>query len=69
MDLTMAPLHQTLCIQRIRGKDKVIKLLSNMGVQKGKGVMVISQSDGNLIIRVQETRIAISKELARKIIV
>lgn len=69
MDLTMAPLHQTLSIQRIRGKDKVIKLLSNMGVQKGKDVMVISESDGNLIIRVQETRIAISKELARKIIV
>ncbi len=65
----MAPLHQTLSIQRIRGKDKVIKLLSNMGVQKGKDVMVISESDGNLIIRVQETRIAISKELARKIIV
>ena len=68
MDLSMAPLHQNFCIQRIRGKDKVIKQLSNMGVQKGKEIMVISENGGNLVIRIADTRIAISKELARKII-
>lgn len=69
MDLSMAPLHQLFNIKKIRGRGKVIKMLSNMGVQEGKDVMVISESDGNLVIRVSETRLAISKDLARKIII
>lgn len=69
MDLSMAPLHQLFNIKKIRGRDKIVKMLSNMGVQEGKDIMVISESDGNLVIRVSETRLAISKDLARKIII
>ena len=69
MDLSMAPLHQLFNIKKIRGRDKIVKMLSNMGVQEGKDIMVISESDGNLVIRVSETRLAIRKDLARKIII
>ena len=69
MDLSMAPLHQLFNIKKIRGRDKIVKMLSNMGVQEGKDIMVISESDGNLVIRVSETRLAIIKDLARKIII
>lgn len=65
----MAPIHQTFTVRHIRGREKVLKQLANMGVQIGREIMVVSESDGNMIIRVAETRIAISKELARKIII
>lgn len=56
-------------IKRISGKPEVKKHLENLGFIVGDSVSVISEQDGNIIVKVKESRIAISKEMAMKIYV
>lgn len=56
-------------IKRISGKPEVKKHLENLGFIVGDRVNVISEQDGNIIVKVKESRIAISKEMAMKIYV
>ena len=56
-------------IKRIAGKPEVKKHLENLGFVVGGDVSVISTLNGNVIVKVKETRVAISDEIARKIMV
>ena len=56
-------------IKRISGKPEVKKHLENLGFIVGDTVRVISEQNGNIIVKVKESRIAISKEMAMKIYV
>lgn len=56
-------------IKRIAGKPEVKKHLENLGFIVGDTVTVISEQNGNIIVKVKESRIAISKEMAMKIYV
>lgn len=56
-------------IKRISGKPEVKKHLENLGFIVGDTVTVISEQNGNIIVKVKESRIAISKEMAMKIYV
>ena len=56
-------------VQRIAGKPEVRKHLENLGFVAGDTVRVISEQNGNIIVKVKESRIAISKEMAMKIYV
>ena len=56
-------------VQRIAGKPEVKKHLENLGFVAGDTVRVISEQNGNIIVKVKESRIAISKEMAMKIYV
>ncbi|MBQ7203821.1 MAG: ferrous iron transport protein A [Eubacterium sp.] len=56
-------------IKRISGKPEVKKHLENLGFIVGDTVSVISEQNGNIIVKVKEARIAISKEMAMKIYV
>lgn len=56
-------------IKRIAGKPEVKKHLENLGFIAGDTVTVISEQNGNIIVKVKESRIAISKEMAMKIYV
>ena len=56
-------------IKRITGKPEVKKHLENLGFIVGDTVRVISEQNGNIIVKVKESRIAISKEMAMKIYV
>lgn len=56
-------------IKRIAGKSEVRKHLENLGFIVGDTVTVISEQNGNIIVKVKESRIAISKEMAMKIYV
>jgi ferrous iron transport protein A len=56
-------------VNKIHGKDETRRFLENLGFVSGTMVSVISESDGNLIVKVRESRIAISKVLASKIFV
>ncbi|MBR0413565.1 MAG: ferrous iron transport protein A [Clostridia bacterium] len=56
-------------IKRISGKPQVKKHLENLGFIVGDTVTVISEQNGNIIVKVKESRIAISKEMAMKIYV
>lgn len=69
MPLTVADQAQTYCIQRLGGKPEVRKHLENLGFVVGSEVCVISAIGGNLIVKVKDTRVAISQEMAGKILV
>ena len=56
-------------IKRITGKPEVKKHLKNLGFIVGDTVTVITEQNGNIIVKVKESRIAISKEMAMKIYV
>lgn len=69
MPLTMARQGEVASIKRVGGKDEVRRHLENMGFVPGADVTVVSINNGNVIVNVKEARIAISKEMANKIMV
>jgi len=56
-------------IHKIGGRPEVKKHLENLGFITGARVTVLNTISGNLIVKVMETRVAISQELAQKIYV
>lgn len=56
-------------IKKIGGKPEVRKHLENIGFIVGDTVQVITEQNGNIIVKIKETRVAISKEMAMKIYV
>ena len=69
MPLTMAEIGEKNRIIKINGKDETRKLLENLGFVEGSDVTVISEIAGNMIVSVKDSRIAIDKGMARRIIV
>lgn len=56
-------------IKKVGGKPDVKKHLENLGFTAGGDVTVITQNGGNVIVKVKEARVAVSKEMANKIFV
>lgn len=69
MPLTMANTGVENTIKRIGGKAETKKFLESLGFNIGSTVTVISENQGNIITKVRESRIAISKEMANKILI
>lgn len=69
MPLTLAQIGEHNVIKKVGGGKEVKIHLENLGFTAGAGVTVISKSLGNLIVNIKETRVAISEELARKILI
>lgn len=69
MPLTLAAVGEENIIRKIGGKPEVRAHLENLGFVAGGIVTVISTIGGNLIVRVKDSRIAISREMANKIMV
>ena len=69
MPLTFAETGEELVIRKIGGKPEVKKHLENLGFVVGSGVSVINTMGGNVIVKVKEARVAISKEMAQKIMI
>ncbi len=69
MPLTLANAGEENIIKRIGGCPEVKKHLENLGFVSGGDVTVISMMNGNVIVKVKEARIAISKEMAQKIMI
>lgn len=69
MPLTLANIGEENTIKKIGGKPDVKKHLENLGFVAGGSVTVINTLGGNVIVNVKESRIAISKEMAQKIMV
>ncbi len=67
--LLLAKPEEENTILRISGKPEVKKHLENLGFVPGGKVMIISEIDGNLIVKVKEARVAINKEMAQKIMI
>jgi ferrous iron transport protein A len=60
---------EDLVIKKISGKDEVTRHLENLGFVVGGNVNIVSKMGDNVIVSVKESRIAISKEMAQKIMV
>lgn len=69
MPLTLAVVGEENLIKKIGGKPDVKKHLENLGFVAGGNVTVITAIGGNIIVNVKEARIAISKEMAQKIMI
>ena len=69
MPLSMVSDGEDFLIKKIMGKEEVRRFLENLGFVAGTQVSVISKIRGNVIVQVKESRVAISKEMAQKIIV
>ena len=69
MPLTMVNTGETGQIKKIGGKEETRKFLENLGFVVGGCVTVISEIGGNMIVNVKESRVAINKDMANKIMV
>ena len=69
MPLCYAELDQPQIIKRIGGSPDVKKHLEDMGFTVGGEVSVVSAIGENLIVKVKESRVAVSEELARRIMI
>ena len=69
MPLTMAGIGTEMQIKKINGRDETKRFLENLGFIIGGEIMVVSTINGNLIVKVKDSRVAVSKEMAMKIIV
>ena len=69
MPLTFANIGEENMIKKIGGKPEVREHLENLGFVAGGNITVISTMGGNLIVNVKDSRIAISREMASKIMI
>ncbi|MCI9004295.1 MAG: ferrous iron transport protein A [Lachnospiraceae bacterium] len=69
MPLTMAKTGEVNVIKRVGGREETRRFLENLGFVAGGNVMVISEIGGSMIVNVKESRVAINKDMANKIMV
>ena len=69
MPLVLATIGEENIIGKIGGKPEIKKHLENLGFVVGGNVTIVNAIGGNLIVNVKEARVAISKEMAQKIMV
>ena len=69
MPLSLAGVGEQNTVKRIGGSPEVKQHLENLGFVVGSTVTIVNTLGGNVIVNVKESRIAISEEMARKIMV
>lgn len=67
--LTLATIGEENIIKKVGGKPEVRSHLENLGFTVGSVVTLIAINGGNVIVKVKESRIAVSAEMAQKIMV
>ena len=67
MPLTMANAGEENIIKKVGGKEDTRRFLENLGFVVGAAVTVISQVEGNIIVNIKDSRVAIGKDMANKI--
>lgn len=69
MPLTMVKAGEENVIKRVGGREETKKFLESLGFVTGSVVTVVSEISGNVIVNIKESRVALNKEMATKIIV
>ncbi len=69
MPLAFADIGEEYMIQKVNGRPETRKHLENLGFVAGSNVTIVSTMGGNLIVKVKEARVAISAEMAQKIMI
>ena len=69
MPLTMAKPGETVTIRKVTGKDEIRQHLAELGFVVDSSITVVSQLGGNLILQVKDSRIALDKTMANRIMI
>ena len=69
MPLALANIGEEYMIRSVSGNPEVKKHLEDLGFTAGGSITVVSALGGNIIVKVKESRVAISEEMARKIMI
>lgn len=69
MPLTFAKEGEPASIKKVGGEEDIRQFLENLGFVVGAAVTVISTSGGNLIVNIKDSRVAIGKDMASRIII
>ena len=69
MPLTMTNTGETNIIKKVGGKEETKRFLENLGFVVGGVVTVVSDIGGNLIVNIKDSRVAIGRDMANKILV
>ena len=69
MPLSLAKSGESALIKKVGGKEETKRFLANLGFIPGASVTVVSEISGNIIVVIKDSRIAVSKEMAAKIII
>ena len=69
MPLTMAKAGETVTIRKITGKDEVRLHLAELGFVVDSQVTIVHEIAGNLIVQVKESRLALDKTMANRIMI
>ncbi len=69
MPITLANPGEELMIRKLGGNDETRRFLESLGFVVGSNITVVSEIKGNVIVKVKESRVAVSKEMARRVMV
>lgn len=69
MSLAQAPQGESMTVVRVAADAKTRRHLENLGIMTGAEFTKLSVSDGNMIVRVHDSRIALNRDLAEAIVV
>ena len=69
MPLTMATPGERVVIRKITGRDDVRQHLAELGFVVDSEVMVVSEISGNLIVQVKDSRVALNRDMANRIMI
>ncbi len=69
MPLTMAKSGEKAVIRKVTGKDEIRRHLAELGFVVDGTVTVVSEMGGSLILQVKESRVALSKSMANRILI
>lgn len=69
MPLTLADVGQENIIKKVGGSPELKKHLENLGFVAGGSVTIVATIAGNIIVNVKDSRVAIGREMAQKIMI
>ncbi|MBS4959223.1 MAG: ferrous iron transport protein A [Clostridiales bacterium] len=69
MPLSFAAVGERCCIRKISGREDSRRHLESLGFTPGESVLIVSRMGGNIILSVRGSRVAVSAEMAAKIII
>lgn len=69
MPLAMARTGEVHTIKRVGGKEETKRFLESLGFVVGAAVSVVSEINGNMIVNIKESRVAIDKQMAGRIMI
>ena len=69
MPLTMAQMDEAVTIRKITGKDEIRQHLAEMGFVVGTEIAVVAELGGSLIVQVKDSRVALDRNMANRILI